>query len=99
MHANGGIINGSVACVGANYGAFLLSFLRVSAIFFVFCTFLCVFFPPKWPAKKREFVQNPAKMCKKRFCAIPPLVIPPFACHREMGGILFREYPLTRKYC
>ena len=42
-----------------------------------------LFFLPKWPAEKREIVHNRAKMCKKRFFAIPPLVIPPFACHRE----------------
>ena len=53
--------------------------LRVSA------HFLCVsvrFFLPKWPAEKRKIAHNRAKMCKKRFYAIPPLVIPPFACHR-----------------
>ena len=55
-----------------------------------FCAFLrfvvrfCVLkiFLPKWPAEKRKFTHNRAKMCKKRFYAIPPLVIPPFACHR-----------------
>ena len=64
-------------------GAFLCIFAR-------FCAFLCVsarFFLPKWPAKKRKLAQNSAKMCKKRFYAIPPLVIPPFACHRVLGWI------------
>ena len=59
-------------------GAFLRIFVR-------FCAFWCVsvrFFLPKWPAEKRKFAHNRAKMCKKRFYAIPPLVIPPFACHR-----------------
>ena len=55
------------------------AFLRVFALF---GAFLCVFLLPKWPAEKRKIVQNRAKMCKKRFYAIPPLVIPPFACHR-----------------
>ena len=60
-------------------GAFLRIFAR-------FGTFLCIsvhFFLPKWPAEKRKFAHNRAKMCKKRFYAIPPLVIPPFACHRQ----------------
>ena len=77
VHANGGIINGGVACVGAEW--------RVFVHFSRFGAFLCVsvrFFLPKWPAKKRKFAHNPAKMCKKRFYAVPPLVIPPFACHR-----------------
>ena len=53
------------------------AFLRVFALF---CAFLCVFFPAKI-----KFAQNRAKMCKKRFYAIPPLVIPPFVCHRFKG--------------
>ena len=63
-------------------GAFLCIFAR-------FCAFLCVsvrLFLPKWPAEKRKMVYNRAKMCKKRFYAIPPLVIPPFACHRIVGS-------------
>ena len=35
MHANGGIINGGVACVGAEW--------RVFVHFSRFCAFLCVF--------------------------------------------------------
>ena len=75
VHANGGIINGGVACVGTEWRVFV-------CIFRVFCAFFVRFFLPKWPAKKRKFAHNPANMCKKRFYAIPPLVIPPFACHR-----------------
>ena len=56
------------------------AFLRV---FELFCAFLCVFSFPKWPATKRELAQNSAKMCKRRFYAIPPLVIPPFACDQK----------------
>ena len=73
-------------------GAFC-AFLRVFARF---CAFWCVsvcFLVPKWPAEKRKFAHNRAKMCKKRFFAIPPLVIPPFACHRHCfpwGGLLVR---------
>ena len=77
VHANGGIINGVVACVCAKW--------RVFAHFCMFLRFLCVsvrFFVPKWPAEKRKFAHNRAKMCKKRFYAMPPFVIPPFACHR-----------------
>ena len=50
------------------------------------CAFLRVsvrFFLPKWPAEKRKIAHNRAKMCKKH--AIPPLVIPPFACHRGLN--------------
>ena len=32
--------------------------------------------------KKHQFAQTCTKTCKKRFYAIPPLVIPPFVCHR-----------------
>ena len=78
MHANGGIINGGVACVCAKWRVFVhfCAFLR-------FLVRFCAFFLPKWPAEKRKFAHNRAKMCKKRFYAIPPLVIPPFACHRN----------------
>ena len=54
-------------------------------IFARLCAFLCVsvlFFLPKWAAKKHKFAQNCAEMLKKRFYATPPLVIPPFVCHR-----------------
>ena len=57
-------------------------FCAILRVFVFFCAFLCAFFLPKWPAEKRKFAHNRAKMCKKRFYAIPPLVIPPFACHR-----------------
>ena len=44
------------------------------------------FFLEKWAAKKeRKPAQDSAKMCKERLCAIPPLVVPPFACHRLSG--------------
>ena len=82
VYANGGIINGGVACVCAKW--------RVFVHFARFCAFLCVsvrFFLPKWPAEKREFAHNRAKMCKKRFYAIPPWVIPAFACHWVWGVI------------
>ena len=59
------------------------AFLRV--FFFAFLCISVLFFLPKWPAEKRNFAHNRAKMCKKRFYAIPPLVIPPFACHRFTG--------------
>ena len=68
-------------------GAFLCIFVR-------FCAFLCVsarFFIPKWAAEKRKFAQNAAKLCKKRFYAISPLVIPPFACHRMLWRSLHLE--------
>ena len=53
-------------------------------VFCVFCAFLCVFVPTKMGCKKSaqicaEFCTN---LCRKRFYAIPPLVIPPFTCHR-----------------
>ena len=93
VHANGGIINGGTACVGAKW--------RVFVHFASFCVFLCVsvrFILPKWPAKKRKFAQNPAKMCKKRFYAVPPLVIPPFACHRIfLVGILKVELDMFKR--
>ena len=64
-HANGGIINGSVACVSEKkerfYG-FLHFFVR-----------FCVSLLPKWSAEKHKLSQNCAKMGKKRFFAIPPL--------------------------
>ena len=46
--------------------------------------FWCVsvrFFLPKWPVEKRAFAHNRAKMCNKRSYAIPPVVVPPSACH------------------
>ena len=49
-------------------------FVHFGAFLFVSVRFLL----PKWPAKKCEFAQNSAKMCKKCFYAIPPLVVPPF---------------------
>ena len=52
-----------------------------------FCAFLCdfaVFVVPFFPAKDGlQKAQNRGKICKKCFYAIPPLVIPPFACHRH----------------
>ena len=47
---------------------------------------LCAFFLPKKDAENRKSAQNSAKMCemcKKRLYALPPLVMPPFACHRQ----------------
>ena len=58
------------------------AFLCISARFCAFLSVSVRFCMPKWAAKKHKFVKNSAKMCKKRFYAIPPLVIPPFACHR-----------------
>ena len=68
VRANGGIINGGVACVCAKWRVFVhfCAFLRFSVRFFLL---------PKWPAEKRKIAHNRAKMCKKRFYAIPPLVI------------------------
>ena len=68
-----------VACVSAKWCAF--------CIFARFCTFsalLCVFVPQNWPAGKRNIAHNRAKMCKKRFFAIPP-----FACHRSGACRIF----------
>ena len=78
VHANGGIINGGVACVCTKWRVFVhfCAFLR-------FC--VCVsarISLPQWAAEKHKFAQNSAKLCKKRFYAIPPLVIPLFARHR-----------------
>ena len=74
VHANGGITNGGVACVGARWRvfAYFCEFLRFFVRF-------CAFFPAKkkWPAKKRKCAQNPAKVCQKRFYAMPPLFVPP----------------------
>ena len=43
----------------------------------------CAFFPAKMACRKAQVcTYSCKKMCKKRFYAIPPLVIPPFACHR-----------------
>ena len=61
---------------------------RFWAFLRVFALFLCCsvrFFPAKTTCTKKK-ARNPAKMCKKRFHAIPPVVIPPFACHRNMQG-------------
>ena len=74
VRANRGTINGGVACVCANW--------RVFVYFCAFLRFFVRLFLPKWPAEKHKFAHNRAKMCKNRFSAIPPSVIPPFACHR-----------------
>ena len=75
VHANGGIMNGGVACACAKW-----------RVFAHFCAFLCVssvrYVLPKWAAKKREVAQNSAKHAKNVFYAISCLVIPPFARHR-----------------
>ena len=61
VHANGGIINGGVACVCAKW-----RFLCISARFCVFFfAFLCVFAYQNGLQKKHKFVQNSAKMCAK----------------------------------
>ena len=49
-----------------------------------FCAFLRVFSGQNGLQIMRKFAHNRAKMCKKRFSAIPPLAIPPFACHRDL---------------
>ena len=60
-------------------------FCACLCVFAFFCAFLCFFFLSKWPAEKRKSAHNRARMCKKKcFSAIPPLVIPPFACHRSL---------------
>ena len=95
MHANGGIIKGGVACVCAewrvfvNYCAFLHSFVRFCAFLDSFVHFCAFFSYQNGLQKERKFAQNSAKMSKKRFYAIPPLVIPPFACHRAQQLFLF----------
>ena len=67
--------------------------------FCAFCAFLRVsvrfFFLPKWPPEKRNFAHKRAKMCTKRFCAIPPLVIPPFCVSPNFGHLkrLIRDVP------
>ena len=63
------IINGGVACVRAKRCIFL-------RVFALFCAFLCFFSCWDVLQTKRKFVQNSAKMCKKRSYAISPLVIP-----------------------
>ena len=70
VHANGGIINGGVACVCAKWRVFeqICAFLR----------FLVPFFMPKSPVEKHNFAQSCAKMRKKRFYAIPPFSYTPF---------------------
>ena len=50
----------------------------------------CAFFCQSELQQKRKSAQNSAKMCKQRFYAIPPLVIPPFACHR-LRCVQFQE--------
>ena len=51
----------------------------------------CAFYPSKMACRKAgKFAHNRAKMCEKRFYAIPPLVIPPFACHRATQ--LYKRY-------
>ena len=75
VHVNGGITNGGVACVVVRF----CELLRVLALF---CAFLSVFSYQNGLQKSANFAQNSARMCTKRFHAIPPLVIPPFACHR-----------------
>ena len=81
VHANGGIINGGVACVCAKW--------RVPVHFCAFWRIFVRFILPKWPAKKRKLAHNSAKMCKKRFYAIPPLVIPPFCVSPKSAGEKF----------
>ena len=62
VHANGGVINGGVACVCTNW-----------RVFARFCAFLLA----KMACRKSRIWHNRAKMCKKRIYAIPPLVTPP----------------------
>ena len=65
-------------------------FLRAVALF-------CAFFLTKTVAKKCKSAQNSAKTCEKRFCAIPPLIIPPFACHRDISVDFSGGFPLKNK--
>ena len=67
MHANGGIINGGVACVCAKW-----------CVFVHFCAclrfFLCISVRLSYQdglQKSAKFAQNFAKCAKKRFYAIP----------------------------
>ena len=58
-------------------------------MFALLCVFLCVsvrFFLSKWPAEKRKFAHDRAKMCTRRLYARPPLVIPPFKRVTEFGS-------------
>ena len=50
------------------------------------------FFLPKWPAKRRQLAQKSAKMCKKRFYAIPPFFRYPLL--RVTEQYLVRKSPL-----
>ena len=51
---------------------------RFCAFLHVLAFFVVRFLLPKWPAKKARI------SAKLRRNAIPPLVIPPFACHRQV---------------
>ena len=58
------------------------AFLCILRVFALFSAFLCVFSCQNGLQKSTNLRIIAQKMCKKRFYAIPPLVIPPFACHR-----------------
>ena len=60
-------------------------------VFFCLLRF-CVCFLPKWAAKKRKSAQNFAKMCKKRFYAIP-LYLYPFCVSLKFGTSGFSRGP------
>ena len=83
VHANGGIINGGVACVCAEW--------RVFAHFCAFLHFFVHFCVPKWPAEKRKFAHNRAKMCKKALLCNTPFSYTPFSVsltqeNRDVSG-------------
>ena len=80
VHANGGIINGGVACVCAKWRVFV----HFCAVFAHFCAFLCVFSYQNGLQKSANWRITLQKCAKSAFYAIPPLVIPPFACHATL---------------
>ena len=82
VHANGGIINGGVACVCAKCGAFLC----ILALFCAFFVCFCAFFPTKMACKKAqigaEFCKNVQKalLCNTPFSENPLLRVTDFEC-------------------
>ena len=53
-----------------------------TCIFARSCAFLCVS-PYQDGLKKAQICAESCKNAQKRFYAIPPLIMPPFACHRS----------------
>ena len=73
VHANWGIVDGGVACVCAKW-----------RVFAHLCALLCVSvsFSCQNGLEKSANLRIILQKCAKALYAIPPLVIPPFACHR-----------------